>query len=119
HRCPVFDRTVSALLEDLADRGLLETTLVLAVAEFGRSPKIGSPTTNNVGPRGRDHRPSCYTALLAGGGVRRRPASRDTHPAPTPKGTGCIRMTCWRRSSTQWGSTRKRNTATSSTGRAA
>jgi hypothetical protein len=70
HRCPVFDRTVPALLEDLDQRGLLATTLVVIVGEFGRSPKIGAPTTNNVGPGGRDHWPSCYTALLAGGGVR-------------------------------------------------
>jgi hypothetical protein len=70
HRCPVFDRAVAALLDDLAARGLLETTLVVAVGEFGRSPKIGSPTTNNVGPGGRDHWPACYTCLVAGGGVR-------------------------------------------------
>jgi Protein of unknown function (DUF1501) len=70
HRCPVFDRTVSALLEDLDQRGLLESTLVVAIGEFGRSPKIGAPTTNNVGPGGRDHWPSCYTCLIAGGGVR-------------------------------------------------
>lgn len=70
HRCPVFDRSVSALLGDLADRGLLESTLVLAIGEFGRSPRIGSPTTGNVGPGGRDHWPECYTCLLAGGGVR-------------------------------------------------
>lgn len=69
-RCPVFDQTASALLDDLAARGLLETTLVVMVGEFGRSPKIGAPTTNNVGPGGRDHWPSCYTCLLAGGGVR-------------------------------------------------
>jgi uncharacterized protein (DUF1501 family) len=69
-RCPVFDRAAAALLDDLAARGLLDTTLVLAVGEFGRSPKIGAPTTNNVGPGGRDHWPSCYTCLLAGGGVR-------------------------------------------------
>jgi hypothetical protein len=69
-RCPVFDRAAATLLEDLSDRGLLESTLVLMVGEFGRSPKIGSPTTNNVGPGGRDHWPSCYTALLAGGGIR-------------------------------------------------
>jgi hypothetical protein len=68
-RCPVFDRALSALLEDLAQRGLLESTLVVAVGEFGRSPRIGAPTTNNVGPGGRDHWPSCYTCLLAGGGV--------------------------------------------------
>ncbi|HKI38188.1 MAG TPA: DUF1501 domain-containing protein [Gemmataceae bacterium] len=70
HRCPVFDRAAAALLDDLTARGLLETTLVVAVGEFGRSPKIGSPTTNNVGPGGRDHWPSCYTCLIAGGGVR-------------------------------------------------
>jgi hypothetical protein len=69
-RCPVFDHSVSALLDDLHQRGLLDTTLVLAIGEFGRSPKIGAPTTNNVGPGGRDHWPSCYTALIAGGGVR-------------------------------------------------
>jgi hypothetical protein len=69
-RCPVFDQTASALLEDLDERGLLETTLVVMVGEFGRSPKIGAPTTNNVGPGGRDHWPSCYTCLIAGGGVR-------------------------------------------------
>jgi hypothetical protein len=69
-RAPVFDQSLSALLEDLDLRGLLDTTLVLAVGEFGRSPRIGSPTTNNVGPGGRDHWPSCYTCLLGGGGVR-------------------------------------------------
>ncbi len=69
-RCPVFDRAASALLEDLALRGLLETTLVLAIGEFGRSPRIGAPTTDNVGPGGRDHWPECYTCLISGGGVR-------------------------------------------------
>jgi len=69
-RCPVFDRASSALLEDLAVRGLLNSTLVLAIGEFGRSPKIGAPTTANVGPGGRDHWPECYTCLMAGGGVR-------------------------------------------------
>lgn len=70
HRCPVFDQALSALLADLGDRGLLSKTLVVAVGEFGRSPKIGVATTNNVGPGGRDHWPECYTALIAGGGVR-------------------------------------------------
>ncbi len=70
HRCPVFDRSLSALIEDMAGRGLLEKTLVVAIGEFGRSPKIGSQTTNNVGPGGRDHWPECYSFLIAGGGVR-------------------------------------------------
>jgi hypothetical protein len=69
-RCPVFDKAMAALLDDLGQRGLLATTFVLAIGEFGRSPKIGAPTTANVGPGGRDHWPSCYTCLIAGGGVR-------------------------------------------------
>jgi hypothetical protein len=59
---PRVDEAVSALLEDLALRGLLERTLVVMVGEFGRTPKI----TN----AGRDHWPRCYSALLAGAGVR-------------------------------------------------
>ena len=69
-RCPVFDHSLSGLIEDLAARGLLERTMVVAIGEFGRSPKIGSPTTGNVGPGGRDHWPECYSFLIAGGGVR-------------------------------------------------
>jgi len=69
HRCPVFDAGLAALVADLHERGLLQHTLVVAVGEFGRSPKIGAATTNNVGPGGRDHWPDCYTALVAGGGV--------------------------------------------------
>lgn len=70
HRCPVFDRSLSALIADLHLRGLLQKTLVVAVGEFGRSPKIGVATTANVGPGGRDHWPDCYSCLIAGGGVR-------------------------------------------------
>lgn len=60
---PLYDYTVSALLEDLAARGLLETTLVIIGGEFGRTPRINDKA-------GRDHWPSCYTTVLAGGGVR-------------------------------------------------
>jgi uncharacterized protein (DUF1501 family) len=59
----MFDRALSALIDDLDRRGLLETTLVVAVGEFGRSPKINDRA-------GREHHPQCYTALLAGGGVQ-------------------------------------------------
>jgi len=69
-RCPVFDQSLSALVEDLHQRGMLEKTLVVAIGEFGRSPKIGAATTNNVGPGGRDHWPDCYSCLITGGGVR-------------------------------------------------
>jgi hypothetical protein len=61
---PITDQTLPALLEDLDSRGLLEDTLVAWMGEFGRSPRI-----NNIA--GRDHWPQCYTALLAGGGVKR------------------------------------------------
>jgi hypothetical protein len=59
----MFDRALSALLDDLSDRGLLDTTLIVAVGEFGRTPKINDRA-------GRDHWNTCYSALLAGGGVR-------------------------------------------------
>jgi hypothetical protein len=61
---PGYDETVSALLEDLDGRGLLEQTLVICSGEFGRTPKIN-------GKAGRDHWPTCYTTILAGGGVKR------------------------------------------------
>jgi hypothetical protein len=60
---PPSDQALSALIEDLEARGLLETTLVVALGEFGRTPKVN-------GSGGRDHWPDCYTAVLAGGGVR-------------------------------------------------
>jgi hypothetical protein len=62
---PRFDQALSALLEDLEDRGLLNRTLVVVVGEFGRTPKI----TSNPYP-GRDHWPACYSALLAGAGAK-------------------------------------------------
>lgn len=69
--CPVLDKALSALLEDLDQRGLLKETLVVAVGEFGRSPRLGVSTSGNTNsPDGRDHWPYCYTALVAGGGVR-------------------------------------------------
>jgi hypothetical protein len=61
-QAPWLDQTMSALLTDLAERGLLDRTLVVAVGEFGRSPKI-NPNA------GRDHWEHCYSALVAGGGI--------------------------------------------------
>jgi hypothetical protein len=59
---PRVDESLSALLQDLRDRGLLETTLVVMVGEFGRSPKVAGA--------GRDHWSACYSALVAGAGIR-------------------------------------------------
>jgi hypothetical protein len=64
HLLPITNQTLPTLLEDLDDRGLLDTTLVVWVGEFGRTPKISNLA-------GRDHWPQCYPALLAGGGVKR------------------------------------------------
>jgi uncharacterized protein (DUF1501 family) len=68
--CPKLDSALSALLEDLHQRGMLQETLVLAIGEFGRSPRLGVSTSGNGNaPDGRDHWPYCYTALIAGGGI--------------------------------------------------
>jgi Protein of unknown function (DUF1501) len=69
---PMLDGGVAALLEDLDERGLLSETLVVAVGEFGRSPKRGVSTSGNSNSDdGRDHWPYCYTGLVAGAGMRR------------------------------------------------
>jgi hypothetical protein len=60
---PFFDRAVSALLDDLGERGLLESTLVVATGDMGRTPKVNARA-------GRDHWPACGFALFAGGGTK-------------------------------------------------
>lgn len=60
---PSFDQAYAALISDLKERGLLESTLVCVGSEFGRSPKINANA-------GRDHWPKVYSSLLAGGGVK-------------------------------------------------
>ena len=60
---PITDRTLSTLVLDLDDCGLLDSTLVVWAGEFGRTPKIS-------GNGGRDHWPACYTTVLAGGGTK-------------------------------------------------
>ncbi len=70
--CPKLDSALATLLEDLDQRGLLDDTLVVAMGEFGRSPKMGISTSGNTNAAdGRDHWPYCYTAMLAGAGVQR------------------------------------------------
>jgi uncharacterized protein (DUF1501 family) len=69
---PMLDQGYSALLEDLDQRGMLDETLVVAIGEFGRSPEKGISTSGNVNSSdGRDHWPYCYTASLAGAGIKR------------------------------------------------
>jgi hypothetical protein len=69
---PMLDIGLSGLIEDLDQRGLLDETLVVAIGEFGRSPQRGVSTSgNNNSADGRDHWPYCYTAVVAGAGVKR------------------------------------------------
>lgn len=69
--CPIFDQAFPTFIADLHDRGLLETTLVVAVGEFGRTPRLGQFTqSSNTRKTGRDHWPGVFTAIVAGGGIR-------------------------------------------------
>jgi uncharacterized protein (DUF1501 family) len=70
HLLPPTDRGLSALLDDLKARGLLDETLVVIAGEFGRTPRIGSSTGNNNTADGRDHWSAVFSALFAGGGVQ-------------------------------------------------
>jgi hypothetical protein len=60
---PPMEQAYAALLDDLAVRGLLDTTLVIWMSDFGRTPLINKDA-------GRDHWPYCYSMILAGGGIR-------------------------------------------------
>jgi hypothetical protein len=69
---PMLDGGLSALIEDMDNRGMLEDTLVVCVGEFGRSPQKGVSTSGNQNSAdGRDHWPYCYTAVVAGAGIKR------------------------------------------------
>jgi hypothetical protein len=69
---PMLDAGLSGLIADLDERGLLDETLVIAIGEFGRSPQRGVSTSGNSNnDDGRDHWPYCYTALMAGAGIKR------------------------------------------------
>src|SRR5438045_5584343 len=91
---PMLDAGISGLISDLDERGLLKETLVIAVGEFGRSPQRGVSTSGNGNSAdGRDHWPYCYTAMVAGGGIKRgyvhgksdktasAPIEKPVHPA--------------------------------------
>lgn len=67
---PEFDRGFSALVEDLADRGLLDQTLLLVTSEMGRKPKIGDPRSAGKSGAGRDHWTHCLSNVMAGGGIQ-------------------------------------------------
>jgi uncharacterized protein (DUF1501 family) len=95
---PEFDRPFAALLDDLHQRGLLETTLVLVSSEMGRKPKIGDPRSAGPGGAGRDHWTTCMSVLLAGGGIKGGQVygasdKRAEYPADNPVGPEHIART--------------------------
>src|SRR5579871_1479450 len=80
---PMFDHGFSSLLQDLQDRRLLDSTMIVGMGEFGRTPKV-----NPAG--GRDHWPQCWTILMAGGGIKGGQAvgaSDDIGAAPKDRPT--------------------------------
>jgi uncharacterized protein (DUF1501 family) len=90
---PTFDRAVAALVSDLHDRGMQDDVLVMAMGEFGRTPKI------NPGA-GRDHWPGAMSVLFAGGGLEMGQAIGTTnatadYPTSKPYTPGCVLSTMY------------------------
>jgi uncharacterized protein (DUF1501 family) len=99
YRAPFMDQAPSALLDDLRDRGLDRRVMVVAMREFGRTPRVVRDASTGV--TGRDHRPHAYTALVAGGrvpggivvGATNR---RGEHPQHRPLGPQDLLATVYR-----------------------
>ncbi len=90
---PQFDMGVAALVEDLYDRGLQDEVLVMAMGEFGRTPKINKDA-------GRDHWPGAMSVLYAGGGLKMGQMIGTTnalaeYPASKPYTPGCVLSTMY------------------------
>ena len=68
--CRMADQPIAALIHDLRQRGLLDSTLVICASEFGRTP-LGELDKGEVTPSGRDHHPHAFSLWLAGGGIKR------------------------------------------------
>jgi hypothetical protein len=90
-RLPQMDQALSALINDLHDRGLDRQVMVIACGEFGRTPRVTHAPTNFSGQigLGRDHWPGAFTALVAGGGLRMGQVvgatnSKSEYPAADP-----------------------------------
>ncbi len=97
---PRLDQSLSALMEDLAQRGLLESTVVLVTGEFGRTPAI-NPN------RARDHWPDCWSLLVGGAGIRGGQIigardDRGAYVAERPISTGDLYATIFRALGTDW-----------------
>jgi len=90
---PKYDRAVAALISDIADRGMADEVLVMAMGEFGRTPKIN-------GGSGRDHWPGAMSVVYAGGGLKMGQVigstdSTASYPTSKPASPGCILSTMY------------------------
>lgn len=90
---PKYDQAVAGLVQDLADRGLMDDVLVMAFGEFGRTPRINSGA-------GRDHWPGAMSVLMAGGGLKMGQAIGETDskaeaPISKPYTPGCLLSTMY------------------------
>src|SRR5262249_22275663 len=90
---PQLDQIVSALIRDLDQRGLLDTTLVVVMGEMGRTPRINAKS-------GRDHWPQCGFVLLAGGGMQRglvigKTDAQAAYPTDRPVSAGDLAATIY------------------------
>ena len=100
---PMLDQTMSALLEDLGQRGLLDSTVVMATGEFGRTPEI------NPG-LGRDHWPDCWSLVVGGGGIRGGQIvgasdQKGAYVANRPVSTGDLYATVYKAMGIDWAKT--------------
>ena len=91
---PPFDKAFAALINDLEQRKLLDSTLIMVSSEFGRTPKIN---TN----QGRDHWPKCFSVVLAGGGIKKgliygSSDSTGAEPADSPVTVEMLAATVYR-----------------------
>jgi len=90
-RLPIYDQAVTALIEDVYQRGLDKRTLILVTGEFGRTPRLESSVGSQTGVMqpGRDHWPQAMSLIMAGGGMRTGQIvgstnSKGEHPADRP-----------------------------------
>jgi uncharacterized protein (DUF1501 family) len=109
HRLPIYDRCVSALIEDLYTRGLDKKVLLVVTGEFGRTPRIGydTGTQTHVKQPGRDHWPHAMAVLLAGGGLRvgqvvGSTTAKGEHPKDRPLAPTDLWATVFRHLGIDW-----------------
>ena len=108
-RFPIYDRAVTALVEDLYDRGLDRKVLLVVTGEFGRTPRISSQTGSQTGVSqpGRDHWPQAMSMLVAGGGMRTGQIvgstnSRGEEPKERPLSPNDLWATVYRHLGIDW-----------------